>query len=124
MRPSASPAKRIPRSFGYAFEGVLALLRTTPNFWVHLLAAVFALAVSLLLGLSAAEVALVVLTIALVLVTEAINTIVETVCDLVSPTYDPLVKRAKDISAAAVLIAATAAVAVALVLFVPRLANR
>jgi diacylglycerol kinase len=121
LRPSVSPARRIPRSFGYAFEGVLALLRTTPNFWVHLLAAIFALAACAFLGLSAGEVAVVVLTIALVLITEAVNTVVETVCDLVSPSYDPLVKRAKDVSAAAVLIAALAAVAVAALLLLPRL---
>ena len=121
MRPSASPAKRIPRSFGYAVEGLLALLRTTPNFWVHLVAALFALAASVLLGLSPLEGAVVVLTIALVLIVEAVNTVVETVCDRVSPSYDPLVKRAKDISATAVLISALAAVAVACLLFGPRL---
>jgi diacylglycerol kinase len=56
-----------------------------------------------------------------VLVLEALNTVVETICDLVSPSYHPLVKRAKDISAAAVLIAALSAIGVAAVLFVPRL---
>jgi diacylglycerol kinase len=71
--------------------------------------------------LSPAEMALVVLTIALVLVVESINTALEAVCDLVSPGHHVLVKRAKDISAAAVLIAAVAAVAVALLLFGPRL---
>jgi diacylglycerol kinase len=83
--------------------------------------AALALAVSVVLGLSAAEVALVILTIGLVLAVEAINTAVEAVCDLVSPDYHPLVRRAKDVSAAAVLIAAVAALGVALALFVPRL---
>ena len=62
-----------------------------------------------------------VLTIALVLVVEAVNTALETLCDLVSPSYHPLVKRAKDVAAAAVLLAALAAVAIAALLFVPRL---
>ena len=83
--------------------------------------AALALAVSVVLGLSAAELALVILTIGLVLAVEAINTAVEAVCDLVSPDYHPLVRRAKDVSAAAVLIAAVAALGVALALFVPRL---
>ena len=89
--------------------------------WVHVALAALALAVSVVLGLSAAEVALVILTIGLVLAVEAINTAVEAVCDLVSPDYHPLVRRAKDVSAAAVLIAAVAALGVALALFVPRL---
>jgi diacylglycerol kinase (ATP) len=96
-------------------------LRTQPNFWVHLAAASLALAISGLLGLSLVEIALLIVMIALVLITEAINTVLETICDLVSPSYHPLVKRAKDVSAAAVLISAVAAIGVALVLFGPRL---
>jgi len=117
----ASPAKRIPRSFGYAFEGVLAILRSTPNFWVHLVAGALAVAVSVLLSLPPAEIALVVLTIAFVLVIEAFNTALEALADVASPEYHPLVKRAKDISAAAVLIAAVGAVGVAALLWLPRL---
>jgi diacylglycerol kinase (ATP) len=117
----ALPAKRIARSFGYAFEGLVAILRTTPNFWLHVGAAAFALVVSVVLGLPPVEIAIVVLTIALVLVVEAFNTALEALSDVASPEYDPLVKRAKDISAAAVLLAAVAALAVAGLLFLPRL---
>ncbi len=119
----ALPARRIARSFGYAFEGLVAILRTTPNFWLHVAAAAFALALSILLGLAPSEIALVVLTIALVLAIEAFNTALEVLCDVATPEYHPLVKRAKDISAAAVLISAVAAVAVAGLLFLPRLAR-
>jgi diacylglycerol kinase len=109
------------RSFGYAFEGLATILRTTPNFWIHVVLAAAALAVSFILRLPPSEVVLVVLTIAIVLIVEAFNTALETLCDVASPEYHPLVKRAKDISAAAVLIAAVAAVAVAALLFLPRL---
>jgi len=119
----ASLAKRIPRSFGYAFEGLLAILRTTPNFWLHIAAAALALFVSIALRLSFAEIAVVVLTIAVVLVVEAFNTALEALADVASPDYHPLIKRAKDISAAAVLIAALAAVAIAALLFLPRLSR-
>jgi diacylglycerol kinase len=109
------------RSFGYAFEGLVTLVRTQPNFRVHLLVACLALGLGIVLGLTPPELALVVLTAAVVLVVEAINTCLETVCDLVSPAYHPLVKKAKDVSAAAVLIAAVASVGVAAALFLPRL---
>jgi diacylglycerol kinase (ATP) len=112
----------VARSFGYAFEGVATIVRTQPNFWVHVIAACLALALGLVLKLSPGELAVIVLTIAMVLVVESINTALETICDLVSPGHHPLVKRAKDVSAAAVLISALAAVAVAALLFVPRLA--
>ena len=121
MASSASTGARIVRSFGFAFEGLAALVRTQPNFRIHLVAAVFALVLGVVLRLSTAEMALLVLTVGTVLVVEALNTCLETLCDLVSPTYHPLVKKCKDVSAAAVLIAALAAVGVAALVFLPRL---
>jgi diacylglycerol kinase len=115
--------RRIRRSFGYAFEGLATVVRTQPNFWVHVFAACVALGLGLVLRLSPGELAITVLSIALVLVVECINTGIETMCDLISPDHHPLNKRAKDISAAAVLIAAAAAVVVAVLLFGPRLAS-
>jgi len=81
---------------------------------------IYGLALGAVVRLSWPELALIVLTASLVLVVEALNTALETMCDLVSPDYHPLVKRAKDISAAAVLIAALGAVTIALLLFLPR----
>jgi diacylglycerol kinase len=107
------------RSFGYAFEGVSVMLRTQPNFLVHVTAAVVVILLGMIVGLSTVEMALIVLTIGLVLILECVNTALEAVCDLVSPGYHQLVKRAKDVSAAAVLIGAAAAVAIAALLFAP-----
>src|SRR5258708_37436326 len=86
-------AWRILRSFGYAFEGLAMLLRTQPNFWVHVLAACAAVGLGIWLRLGAAELALIVLVSALVLIIESINTALEALCDLVSPEHHPLVKR-------------------------------
>jgi diacylglycerol kinase (ATP) len=115
--------RRIVRSFGYAFEGLAAVLRTQPNFSVHLAAAVVALGLGVWLRLSSVELAVLVLTCTLVLVVESINTALEAMCDLVSLEYHPLIKRAKDVSAAAVLMSALAAVLVALLLFLPPIAR-
>ena len=49
--------------------------------------------------------------IALVVVAELLNSAIESVVDLVSPDDHPLAKRAKDVAAAAVLVAAAGAVA-------------
>ena len=61
------------------------------------------------------------LTIALVLVLEAVNTALEIAVSLASPNIDPRAKAAKDVAAAAVLIGALAAVAVGMLIFVPRI---
>jgi len=97
------------------------MLRSQPNFLVHIAAAALALTLGVVLRLNATELALIVLTIAMVLLIECVNTALETLCDLVSPEFHPMIKRAKDISAAAVLISAIAAVGVAILLFAPHL---
>jgi diacylglycerol kinase len=112
---------RIVRSFAFAFEGLATLVRTQPNFRIHVVAACAALGLGLVLRLPLAEMGLIFLTAGLVLVVEALNTCLETLCDLVSPTHHPLVKKCKDVSAAAVLISALTAVGVAALLFLPRL---
>ena len=67
------------------------------------------------------EWAVLLLTIALVLILEALNTAIENVVTLAMPGIDPRAKAAKDVSAAAVLVAAVAAIAVGAVIFGPRL---
>ena len=121
LEAPSRPLRRIVRSFKFAFAGLTALVRTQPNAWVHVALAALALGLSLVLRLSPVEIAVVILTIGLVLTAEAVNTALESVCDLVSPGYHPLVKKAKDLSAAAVLISAVAAIGVALAVFLPPL---
>ena len=64
---------------------------------------------------------MIVLTITLVFAAEFINTAIETLVDLVSPQQNPLAKIAKDVSAAAVLLAAGGAVILGLLLLGPPL---
>lgn len=55
----------------------------------------------------------------LVWAAEALNTALELLCDVASPGFHPLVRRAKDVAASAVLICALGAVVVAALVFVP-----
>ncbi len=64
-----------------------------------------------LLRLPPAAWAVLALAIGMVLFAELLNTAVEAVVDLVSPDEHPLAKQAKDVAAAAVLVAALTAVA-------------
>ena len=87
----------------------------------HAVAAGTALVLAHFLALSLAERALIALTIAVVIAAELVNTAVEAVIDLCKPHYHPLAKRAKDVAAAAVLVAALTAAVVGLYLFGPPL---
>jgi diacylglycerol kinase (ATP) len=52
---------------------------------------------------------------------EGANTAIEAVVDLVSPSYHPLAKIAKDVAAGTVLLAALGAVVIGMIIFLPRL---
>lgn len=62
--------------------------------------------------------------IALVLAAELLNAAVEAVVDLVSPADHPLAKRAKDLAAASVLVAAGGAAAAGVAMVVWALGTR
>jgi diacylglycerol kinase len=113
--------QRTLRSFRYAGRGLTEALAAQPNLRIHFLVAVFVFAFAGVLGFSAVALALVALTAGLVLVAELFNTTLEALMDRLAPEVHPLVAYAKDVSAAAVLIAAVAAVLVAVLLFGRRL---
>jgi diacylglycerol kinase len=62
-----------------------------------------------------------VVAIALVLSAEALNTAIERTVDLVEPERHPWARDAKDLAAAAVLIASLCSLIVGIILFGPRL---
>ena len=109
------------RSFGYAFAGLGHLLRTQPNAWIHALATAAAVALAAWLRLPARDWAVLVLVIMAVWMGELFNTGVEAVVDMVMPDHHPLAKAAKDVAAAAVLVAAIGAVVVGLLILGPPL---
>lgn len=105
-------------SFNYAIEGIVYALRTQRNMRIHLAIAFLVAVGSLLLGVSRLQLVAVVFAIMLVIAAELTNTAIEAVVDLAVDGYDPLAKTAKDVAAAAVLVAAINALFVAyLVLF-------
>lgn len=108
-------------SFGHAFRGIALLLRGEHNSWIHALATLAAVILGFALGIDRDEWLAIVLAIALVWTAEGFNTATETLCDVVSPARDPRIKKVKDVAAGAVLLAALGALAVGLVVFVPRL---
>ena len=110
------------RSFRHAFAGLLFVLRSQHNAWLHGVVTVLALVLGVAVRLSADEWCLLVLAIAVVWVAEAFNTGLEVLADTVVPERHPTVKIAKDVAAGAVLLASLGALVIGCLLFVPRLA--
>lgn len=109
------------KSFGYALNGIGVLFREQHNAWLHLLAMCGVIALGLWLQLLAWEWVAIILTIAMVLAAEALNTAVEYVADACMPDQHPLIGKAKDVAAGAVLLTAVAAMAIAVIIFYPYL---
>lgn len=111
-------------SFRHAFDGVSFVFRTTPNAWIHLAIMVVVLGLGWWLGLDALRWVALVLAIGLVWVAEFVNTAIEAVVDMASPEIHPLAGAAKDVAAAAVLLAAITSVVVGLLVLGPPLLAR
>lgn len=109
------------RSFRYAFRGIATLFRDEHNFKIHCVLLVIAVALGIVLGISPAEWCVVALCCGGVLMGEALNSAVEALCDLVSPEYHPLIKKAKDVAAAGVLMMAFAAATCGIIIFLPKI---
>ncbi|RME82333.1 MAG: diacylglycerol kinase family protein [Caldilineae bacterium] len=114
-------AASVWQSFRFAFAGLWHVLRTQRNARIHVAVTVAVVALGLFLRLSPPRWAVLALTIGVVFAAETMNTVVENLVDLVSPTFHPQAKVAKDAAAGAVLVLAMAAVVVGLLILGPPL---
>ena len=110
-------------SFNHAFQGLVYAVRYERNMRIHLALALVVLVASLFLNVTRLELVAVILAIVFVLMAEMINTAVEAVVDIITDEFDPRAKVAKDLAAAAVLIAAVNALVVAYLVFADNLAH-
>ena len=114
-------AKRRAKSFTHAGRGVLLLCLTQWNFRIHLIAALVAVSLGFYFHISAIEWVILATVIGLVLCAEALNTAIERMVDLLEPDHHPVARDAKDLAAAAVLIASICAAIIGVLLFGPRM---
>ena len=107
--------------FGDAARGWAEAVRTQFNIRFHFVATILVLALSFYFGITTTEWCLIVLCIGLIWTAELLNTAVEYLTDFVSPEYNDLAGKVKDIAAAAVLLAAATTAAIGLIIFLPRI---
>jgi diacylglycerol kinase (ATP) len=107
------------KSFRYAFIGFWTLLKTQQSAWCHAVLTAVVVVVGLCYGLSQSEWCWLILAMAAVWSAEALNTSIEFLADVVSPEFHPLIKRSKDLAAAAVLATLIAALAIGILTLGP-----
>jgi len=108
-------------SFAHAFAGLRTLLLSQRNARIHLSATVVVVAAGIYLRLFDFEWVMVIGAIALVWIAEALNTALEFLADEVTLEKRDRIRKAKDVAALGVLVAAAAAVLFGLVAFLPHI---
>ncbi|MBT9258733.1 MAG: diacylglycerol kinase family protein [Clostridiales bacterium] len=111
---------RTLRALGHAARGLYTTYRREVHFRFQVWAGYTALSLGYLLQLKAAEMALLLLVIGLVWVAELFNSAVESILDIFTREWRRDVGEVKDLAAGAVLLTSLVALAVGILLFLPR----
>ncbi|MCE3259977.1 MAG: DeoR family transcriptional regulator [Bacteroidetes bacterium] len=103
-------------SFAYAFAGLREALKE-PNLKIHVVAMVFVIGFAFYFKVTPVEWCILLICCAMVISLELINSAVEKLCDTVEPEPHPKIKFVKDVSAAAVLVAALTSAIIGSIIF-------
>ncbi len=109
------------RSFRHAFRGIWTMIQSQHNAWIHAAATVAVVLAGVSWKIEKDDWNWLVLAIVSVWTAEALNTAFEFLADATSPTFHPLVGKAKDVAAGAVLIAAIGSIVIGILVFGPHL---
>ena len=114
-------AKRLLKSFTYAFRGLGKTLKEEQNLQIQSIAGLVVIILGWYFRIEVEEWLILILVIGLVILMEIINSAIERITDVLKPRLDNYVKEIKDIMAAAVMLASVIAVTVGLIIFLPYL---
>lgn len=108
---------KLIKSFGYAIKGIYTATLEQLNIKIHFLAVIIVTIAGMFFRVTATEWCLIVICYGMVLTAELLNSAIENLVDLVSPEYNPLAGKVKDIAAGAVLVSAAATAVVSIFIF-------
>ena len=109
------------QSFVFAYRGIIYLLRTQHNAWIHLAFTIIAILLGICFSITQFEWIAISLCIGIVFAAETFNTSIELLCDARFTEYDKRAEIIKDTAAGAVLIVSVAAAIVGGIIFLPKL---
>ena len=114
---------RFKFSFRNALVGIHTAYKTQKNLRIHLLLSLLVIITAFILQVTYIDWLILLLTIMLVIISEIFNTAIEFTVDLFSPEFNQQAKKAKDVSAAGVLVTSLFAVLIGIIIFLPKIAN-
>ncbi|PXY40547.1 diacylglycerol kinase [Flavobacterium cheongpyeongense] len=108
------------KSVTYAFKGALKLISTEHSVMVQFSLGILMTIAGFYFDISHEEWLFQIFSIGLVLSVEGLNTAVEKVADFIHPNYHEKIGFIKDIAAGAVFFAAMTAIAIGLIIYIPK----
>ena len=108
------------KSMGFALKGAIKLITTEHSVMVQFSIGVLLVVAGIYFNITMTEWLFQTLAIGLVLSIEGLNTAVEKIADFIHPNYHEKIGFIKDIAAGAVFFAAMTAIAIGLMIYVPK----
>lgn len=108
------------KSVGFAFKGMLILIKTESSIKIQVIIAIAVTIAGFYFNISTTEWMVQIAMIGLVMSIEGVNTAIEYIADFIHPDHHPKIGLIKDISAGAVFIASIVAVIIAVIIYLPK----
>ena len=108
------------KSIGYAFKGMLILLRTEASIKIQFCIAITMTIAGFYYNITATEWIMQCFAIGLVMSVEGVNTAIEAIADFIHPGHHEKIGFIKDIAAGAVFIASIAASIIGFIIYIPK----
>ena len=108
------------KSIKTAINGIMIVAKEEHNAWLHIIATLAIIIIASRLNITVIEGSLLIFAIGLVWTCEAFNSAIEALADEVSGEYSAGIKKTKDIAAGAVLISSLTALAIGLLIVLPK----
>ena len=109
------------KSVGYAFKGIVILLKTEGSIKIQFAIAIFVTLAGFYFNISSTEWLIQLTVIGLVMGIEGLNTAIEQMADFIHPEHHEKIGRIKDVAAGAVFIASIIAVITAFIIYLPKI---
>ncbi|MEQ3664735.1 MULTISPECIES: diacylglycerol kinase [unclassified Olleya] len=109
------------KSVGYAFKGMLLLLKTEASIQIQFCIAIIVTITGFVLNITSTEWIMQCFAIGLVMSVEGVNTAIEAIADFIHPEHHEKIGFIKDIAAGAVFMASIAATIIGLIIYIPKL---
>jgi len=107
----------------YALNGLKILFSEEHNSRIHTVITVVVVAAGFLLNISNTEWLVICILVAMVFSLEIMNSAIENLCDYISPQRNDIIKKVKDLAAAAVFVASVISVICGAIIFLPKLCD-